>query len=110
MKVHLIKEKTVIDFVQKHKNMKGAFNNWLNIVKDADWEVMNDIKNTFNSADILGKDSDRIVFNIGGNNARIICTYFFGKKNVHLYINWIGTHAEYTKLCNDNYQYTIDNY
>jgi len=29
---------------------------------------------------------------------------------VHLYIKWIGTHAGYTKLCDDNKQYTVDAY
>lgn len=58
MKVHLIKEKTVNDYVRKHMNLKVAFNNWLNLIKGADWGVINDMKETFNSADILGKSSD----------------------------------------------------
>jgi mRNA interferase HigB len=110
MKVHLIKERTVNDYVRKHMNLKASFNNWLNFIENADWDGINDMKETFNSADILGKSCDRFFFNIGGNNARIICSYFFGRKKVHLYINWIGTHAEYTELCDDKLQYTIDKY
>lgn len=110
MKVHLIKEKTVNDYVRKHMNLEVAFNNWLNFINDADWDDINDMKETFNSADILGNRCDRIVFNIGGNKARIICSYFFGRKKVHLYVNWIGTHAEYTELCDENLQYTVDKY
>jgi hypothetical protein len=30
--------------------------------------------------------------------------------NVHHYIKWIGTHAEYTALCKKNQQYSVDNY
>lgn len=29
---------------------------------------------------------------------------------VHLFVKWIGTHAEYTKLCNDGKQYEISVY
>lgn len=110
MKVHLIKEKTVNQYVRKHMNLQVAFNNWLNFITEADWENVNDMKETFNSADLIEKGCDPIVFNIGGNNARIICSYFFGKKMVHLYVNWIGTHAEYSELCDDDLQYNIDKY
>ena len=29
---------------------------------------------------------------------------------VHLFVKWIGTHAQYTKLCNDGKQYETDLY
>jgi len=70
--------------------------------------VKNEIISTFNSADILGKGSNRVVFNIGGNNYRIICKYYFGDMRVHLFVKWIGTHVAYTKLCNDGKQYEIE--
>jgi mRNA interferase HigB len=40
----------------------------------------------------------------------MICKFAFGNSQVHLFICWIGTHAEYTKLCNAQTQYTISNY
>jgi mRNA interferase HigB len=70
----------------------------------------NDIKLTFNSADLLPKACDRVVFDIGGNNYRMLCGYKFRKKEVYLYINWIGTHAEYSKICKNSEQYTISLY
>ena len=75
-----------------------------------DWAQPGDIPKTFGSADLLGNGSDRVVFDIAGNNYRMICKYHFGVTSVHLYIKWIGTHAEYTKLCDDNKQYTVNNY
>ena len=69
-----------------------------------------DIHKTFNSADLLGNGSDRVVFDIAGNNYRLICKYWFGHSKVHLYIKWIGTHADYTELCNRNNQYSVDHY
>ena len=69
-----------------------------------------DIQNTFGSADLLGKNSDRVIFDIGGNNYRLICKYFFGVKQIHLFVCWIGTHTDYDKLCNKNEQFNINHY
>jgi mRNA interferase HigB len=30
--------------------------------------------------------------------------------NAHLYVKWIGTHAEYARLCKNNQQYTVSIY
>jgi len=80
------------------------------LLRPADWNVPRDIVSTFNSADILGQGSNRVVFNIGGNKYRMICKYYFGKKKIHLFVKWIGTHSEYDKLCKENKQYDIDLY
>ncbi|GAB3010887.1 type II toxin-antitoxin system HigB family toxin [Cyclobacterium sediminis] len=110
MKVHLIKKQSIEDFVLKNARSKVSFEIWLSILKRVDWNEPNDLISTFNSADILGKGSERVVFNIGGNNYRLICNYHFGKEKIHLFIKWIGTHAEYTKLCKEGKQYNISVY
>jgi mRNA interferase HigB len=83
---------------------------WLSTIKYADWSQPHDIQLTFGSSDLLGKGSNRIVFDIGGNNYRMICKYIFGKRQVHLFICWIGTHTEYDELCDRNQQYTVNIY
>jgi len=110
MKVHLIKKQSIEDYVVKNARARASFEIWLSILKRADWKEPNEIVSTFNKADILGKGTSRVVFNIGGNNYRMICKYHFGATRVHLFIQWIGTHAEYTKLCNEGKQYDINNY
>jgi mRNA interferase HigB len=110
MKVHLIKVQSIERFVFEHSQSKRSFEVWLSIVKRADWNTPQDIVKTFNSADILGKGSNRVIFNIGGNTYRIICQYYFGKQKVHLFVKWIGTHALYTKLCNNEEQYSADSF
>lgn len=110
MKVHLIKVQSIERFVLTNVQSKKSFETWLSIVKRADWNTPQDIVRTFNSADILGKSSNRVVFNIGGNNYRIICQYYFGKQKVHLFVKWIGKHASYTKLCNNEEQYSVDSF
>lgn len=89
---------------------RTAFRLWLNLLKQCDWKEPNDIVETFGSVDLLGDGSDRAIFNIAGNNYRMICKYHFGMSKVHLYVKWIGSHAEYTKLCDDGKQYTIGIY
>jgi len=110
MKVHLIKKQAIEDYVQKNVRSRASFVVWLSMIKRADWNEPNEIISTFNSADILGRGSDRVVFNIGGNNYRLICKYHFGNTKVHLFVKWISSHAEYTKLCNDGKQYEVNAY
>jgi len=110
MKVRLIKKKSIEDFAVQNARSRSSFKLWLTLLKQADWIEPGDIADTFGSADLLGDGSNRIVFDIAGNNYRMICKYHFGATRIHLYIKWIGTHAEYTKLCNDNEQYTVNIY
>ena len=110
MKVRLIKIKTIEDFAAQNARSRSSFSLWLALLKRADWYEPGDIAKTYGAADLLGNGCERVVFNIAGNNYRMICKYHFGTSLVHLYIKWIGTHADYTKLCNNNEQYTVGNY
>jgi len=110
MRIHLIKEQTIRNYVLENARSKSSFEEWLSKLKAADWKIPKDIQKTFNSADLLGKSSHRVVFDIGGNNYRVICKYAFGETEVHLFVCWIGTHAEYDKLCKENKQYNISDY
>lgn len=106
MRIHLIKRQSIWEFVLKNSGSRSSFEDWLTKVKMAEWESPADIIYTFNTADILGKSSSRVVFNIGGNNYRMICKFAFGTREVHLFVCWIGTHAAYDELCAKNKQYT----
>lgn len=110
MRVHLIKEKTIRNYVIKHAASRLSFEEWLSKIKLADWQVPADIKDTFPSADLLGAGSFRVIFDIRGNSFRIICKYSFGENELHLFVCWIGTHAEYDKLCKEEKQYKINVY
>jgi len=110
MKVHLISKRTIEQFISIHARAKASFENWLQKIKSANWSEPNDIKKTFNSVDFLKKGSNRVVFDIAGNNYRMICKCAFGDSEVHLFVCWIGTHAEYDQLCADKKQYIINDY
>lgn len=110
MRVHLIKRQTLVDFAAVNSRSRSSIEDWLGKLKQADWEKAADMKSTFGSADLLGKDSKRVVFNLGGNAYRVICKYVFGEKQVHLFVCWIGSHAEYDELNASGRQYTVDDF
>ena len=110
MRVHLVKKKTIEKFIAGNAQSRTPLTFWLAVLKAADWDEPGDILKSFGSADLLGKGSNRVVFNIGGNNYRMICKYWFGKTKAHLYIKWLGTHTEYDALCSENKQYSAEKY
>jgi mRNA interferase HigB len=105
-KIHLVRKQTIEKFMAVHPFSNSAFRVWLAALKYARWHTPADISKTFASADLLGRGSNRVVFDISGNNYRMICKYVFGKAVVHLYICWIGTHEAYDSLCGSRQQYT----
>jgi mRNA interferase HigB len=110
MRIHLIKKQTIEDYAAKNARSRSSFAIWLETIRYADWNEPADILETFGSADVLGKSSNRVVFDIGGNNYRMICKYVFGKKQVHLFVCLIGTHAQYDLLCKRNEQYSVNSF
>lgn len=110
MNVHLIRKETIEAFAKQNAQSRVSFEEWCTKLKYADWAIPEDMQATFPSTDLLGKGSSRAVFDIGGNKYRMIGKYAFGDKQVHLFICWIGTHAEYDKLCDAGEQYNVSDY
>lgn len=110
MRVHLIRRTTIEEFAERNAQSRISFNEWLLKLRYADWSIPSDMQITYPQADLLGKGSSRAVFNITGNKYRMIGKYAFGEKQVHLFVCWIGTHAEYDKLCAAGEQYAISQF
>lgn len=110
MRIHLIKKQTIEDYAEQHARSRSSFRIWLATIKFADWNEPADIQRTFASADLPGKGCNRVVFDIGGNNYRMICKYVFGEKEIHLFVCWIGTHTDYDALCKKNEQYSVSKF
>ena len=81
-------------FIARHKNATVPLNDWYEKAKTAQWSNFSEVRLTFNSADSIG--NDRYVFNIGGNNFRIVAMIHFSIRT--LYIRAILTHPEYNAL------------
>ena len=110
MKIHLIKERTIRNYALANPKSKIPLEEWLSKIKIASWNIPADINQTFGTADLLGQRSLRVVFNIGGNNYRMICKYAFGEDYIRLYVCWMGTHSGYNNLCNKNEQFNVFKY
>ena len=92
--MRVITYKTISDFVKNHADAEIALGSWYEKTENAEWSCFADIKNDFNSVDTI--KNKRYVFNIKGNSYRIIAIMLFVPKIV--YIRFIGTHAEYSKI------------
>lgn len=79
---------------QGHADAKEALERWYAIVEDAEWHSLNDIHVDFPSCDYIG--NQRYVFNIKGNNYRLIVVVKFTIG--YIFVRFIGTHSEYDNI------------
>lgn len=92
--MRIFTEQTLKEYAEAHHEAKAALQEWTTIVKKSEWTCFADEKKTFNSVDNVG--NQHYVFNIKGNNYRLIVVIKFTIKFV--YVRFIGTHAEYDKI------------
>ena len=93
-KMRVIAKKAIVSFYTKHNDAETALEEWFEKTEKAKWENFAELKKTFNTADYVG--NGRVVFNIKGNNYRLVALVLFKIKMV--YIRFIGTHDEYDKI------------
>ena len=67
---------------------------WFEEVRKAKWKNTADVKRLYATASVV--TADRIVFNIKGNDYRLVASVDFEKGIV--WIKWIETHSEYDKI------------
>lgn len=92
--MRIIARSRLKEFWEKHSDAEQPLKSWFDLVKNECWQKPNDVKLSFNSADIL--PNNRVIFNIKGNKYRLIINVKYEMKIV--YIRFIGTHAEYDKI------------
>lgn len=92
--VRVIAKKTLRAFWENHNDCEQQLKAWYEEALGASWKTPNDIKRDYPSASFL--EDNRVVFNIKGNNYRLIVkvNYRFGM----VWIRFIGTHAEYDQV------------
>ena len=69
----------------------NALDAWYAATRRAAWTNSADIRQTFAHASII--NAERVVFNIKGNDYRLIAALDY--RYAAVYIKWIGTHADY---------------
>jgi mRNA interferase HigB len=98
--MRIIARRTLREFVESragHKDqaaLKAALDAWFDEVRKTNWTSTADVKRLYASASIV--TADRIVFNIKGNNYRLVVSVDF-EKNI-VWIKWIGTHKDYDRI------------
>jgi len=92
--MRIIAKSALRKFWEKHQDAEQPLMVWYDEVKKAEWSSFQDIKKQFKSASIVG--NDRVVFNIKGNDYRLIVLILFRKGKI--FIRFIGTHKEYDNI------------
>ena len=92
--MNVISKRTLINFYDEHQQAKVPLEVWHSNTRKAEWKSPSDIKQLYSSASFL-KDN-RVVFNIKGNDYRLIVHIDYLRKIVR--VKFIGTHDEYNKI------------
>ena len=92
--MRIIAINTLREYWEKHPETQQPLSEWYLKVSRAEWESFNDMREDFNSVDYVG--NQHYVFNIKGNNYRLVVAVKFTPKLV--YIRFVGTHDEYMKI------------
>ncbi len=74
--------------------VKNALDAWFDEVSRVRWASMNDVKRQYRNASVV--NSERIVFNIKGNDHRLMVAVDFDKAAV--WIKGLGTHKAYDRI------------
>ncbi len=78
----------------KYKPAEEPVKAWIYEVRFSKWNNANELKAKYGNASILS--SKRVVFNIKGNDFRLIVDIEYKLKIV--FVVWFGTHKEYDKI------------
>lgn len=98
--MRIIARRTLRQFIdslagQKDQSaVKAALDAWFDEVSKAEWASSADVKRHYATASIV--TAERIIFNIKGNDYRLVVAVDFEKSIV--WIKWIGTHKAYDKI------------
>ena len=90
----IISRQALRAFALRKPDAQGVLDEWYQYVSKADWPNGAAVRTSFNSADYVG--NNRFVFNIRGNNYRLIASIAFSIRTI--YIKFIGTHKEYDAI------------
>ena len=85
--MRIIAKSKIVDYYTENPEAEIALEDWYHKTKLTEWNNFADMKKTFNSVDNVG--NQHYVFNIKGNNYRLIVVIKFTIKTI--LIRFIGT-------------------
>jgi mRNA interferase HigB len=81
---------------KEHSGIGTTLDAWYRVAKSAQWNSLQEVRQTYPSADGVPVDEKVFtVFNIGGNNFRLIVGINYETKTI--FVKYVLTHAEYDK-------------
>ena len=105
--MRVIARNTLTKFVatlKGHKDqraVKVALDSWFQEMRKAQWRTHSELKRYLASASVL--DSERVVFNIKGNDYRLVTAINYRRQTI--FIKWLGTHRDYDGIDARTVQY-----
>lgn len=85
---------TLREFWELHPDSEQHLKTWYDTAISSRWRTPNEVKQTYKNASILREG--RIVFNIKGNDYRLLVKINFEKQ--WIFIRFIGTHDDYDNI------------
>ena len=92
--MRIIAVRTLRDYANEFHQAEQALLSWNEEVSNSEWNNAAELKLHYKSASIL--NNKRVVFNIHGNNYRLIVDAEYRYKIV--FVVWFGTHKQYDKI------------
>ena len=92
--MRIYSKSTLREFWERHPDAEAALLDWYRQAQRASWDSPADVTESCAFARILG--NNRVIFNIKGNNYRLVVRIDYPFKKV--YVRFIGTHAQYDRI------------
>lgn len=90
----ILSKRRIREFWEKYPDSKSYLETWYETANKAEWKNPNELKEFYATITIL--KNSRVVFNIKGNDYRLIAKINYKKQ--WMFIRFIGTHSEYDKI------------
>lgn len=91
--MRIIAKSTLREFWEQHPDAEEPLLAWYREVQKEDWNSPAKVKEKYRSASFVG---DRVVFNIKGNNYRLVVRINYAFRVV--YVRFVGTHRQYDAI------------
>jgi len=92
--MRIIAISTLRNYWTKHKSVEQSLKSWIQEAENSIWKNSAQLKAKYRNASIIS--SKRVVFNIKGNDYRLIVDIEYRLKII--FIVWVGTHSQYDKI------------
>lgn len=92
--MNIIAKRVMLYYINEYPNARTSLLAWYHEFLKQEFHHRNELKAVYGNASIIA--NNRIVFNIKGNDYRLIVSVNF--KQLAAYIIWFGTHKQYDKI------------